>query len=833
MSILNLKQSIRNLRRNKIYSFINLTGLGIASAFILLVAVYVKHALSMDKFSANIESIYRIETIKNFVGKETDKTKGFFDWLTREANKQYQLVTPVILAEDLKTNFPEVKEVCRIKRMYEPFIKTGTGRFKEVGQNAAYVDRNFFKLFDLPLINAQQSSAFSGNNSAVISERAAKKYFGNENPIGKVLSIREESKQLFTISAIAKDFPPSSSMQFDVMIPVDGSSYYAGQREEGTNTSSHLTVLQLQPGTDIIAFKKKLATWGENYFSDWIESAKKYIGVDNASVGLSIRPFSECHFNASSPWFYFTDLKSLYQLIFLAFIAIAIACLNYVLLSLSRVAARSHEAGVRKTVGAKWKHIINMFLTETFVLVLISISAGFVLAVTVLPYFNDLTQVNITVPEILNWKFLGIALGIALMLTFIAGIYPALKMAGIRPLNVIRKFSTYKLNPSLSKVFITLQYTACIVLIIFSIVIARQIKYVNNKNLGFDKEQTLVLGNPYWGDNEKTSALRQQLDQYASTQPPITGFTGSTFRFAKGLTMNGHFIDGKKELISEMLVDYDYFEFNKIPLLKGRFFSRQFTGDTTSLGIPKEQLDSLSTQKKANLVVNETLYNNLGKPPLNELNKSLGAVIVGVCADYFYTGLQQKIGPLYHLCRPNRIGYLWFRVGANQDVASVINKLKTKFNDITNGEDFSYSFMDDDVKVVYESHERWLKIINAASWMAIFIACLGLFGLSAIVALNRTREIGIRKVLGANVSQLFYSLNKQTLIMVLLSIIIAVPVAVYVCNSWLENFAYRIEMSWSFFAIAAFIGFACALVAVSYHTLKAAIANPVKSLRTE
>ncbi|HLG38960.1 MAG TPA: FtsX-like permease family protein, partial [Chitinophagaceae bacterium] len=761
------------------------------------------------------------------------KSKGFFDWLAKDGEKKYQLVTPVILAEDLKINFPEVKEASRIKNMWEPVIKIGSERFKEDSKHAAYVDKNFFKLFDLPLITGQQSSAFSGNNSVVISETAAKKYFGNDDPIGKVLSISSEDKQFFTVSAVAKDFPSNSSMQFDVMIPVEGSNNYENQRKQGTNTSAYITVLQLQRGTDINAFQKKLGIWGETYFSDWTETAKKYLNINNPDVGLTIRSFSDSHFNSSSPWFYFTDLKSLYQLVLLAFIAIAIACLNYVLLSLSRVAARSHEAGVRKTVGAGWKHIINLFLTETFVMVLISISAGFVLAISVLPYFNNLTQVNISMAEILNWKFLSLALGIVILLTVIAGIYPALKMAGIRPLNVLRKFSTYKLNPSLSKVFITLQYTACIVLIIFSIVIARQIKFVNNKDLGFDKEQTLIVNNPYWGDKEKTVSLREQLREYAASQPSITNVTGATFRFAKGYNMNGHFIESKKEMIMEMTIDYDYFEFNKIPLMQGRSFSRQFAADTASLNISKELLDSLSTQKKANLVVNETLYNKLGKPALNEFNKPLGAVIVGVCKDYFYMGLQQKIGPAYHICRPDRIGYLWFKIVPNQDLASVVDKLKNKFTAVTNGEDFSYSFMDEDVKVLYESHIRWLKIINVASWMAIFIACLGLFGLSAVVAANRTKEIGIRKVLGANVSQLFFSLNRQTLIMVLLSITIAIPIAIYVSNGWLQDFAYRISLNWSFFVIAAIVGFMCALVAVSYHTVKAATSNPVKSLRTE
>jgi putative ABC transport system permease protein len=834
MNILNLKQSFRNLQRNKIYSFTNLASLGVASGFILLIAAYTRHALVMDKFSDKVQTIYRIEAAKSWNKPDTSKKKGFFDWLANTSNQQYQLVTPLILAEDLKQNFSEIKEVCRIQTTYEPVIKINNQRFKEDGKHVAFVDKNFFSFFDLRLINANQASAFSGNSSVVISERSAKKYFGSENPVGKVLSLGGEDNQLFTVSAIAKNFPLNSSMQFDILLPVEGRSGYEEKRAQGINTSSFLTLIQLQKGTNFAAFTKKLTVFGEQYFKPWLDLSKKYNpDVKDAKINLSVRSFSKAHFNASSPWFYFTDVKSLYQLIFLALIALGIACLNYVLLSLSRVAARSHEAGVRKAVGAGWKHIINMFLTETWVLVMLSMATGFVLAIIALPYFNELTGVSIAIIEILNWKFFSIAFGLTLVLTLVAGIYPSIKMAGISPLTVLSKFGTYKLNPALSKIFIALQYTACTVLIVLSIVIARQIDFVNNKDLGFDKDQTLIVRNPFWGNNEKTVSLGEQLHQYVALQPAIAGITGSTFRYGNGLNMNGHNINGQKEMIAEITVDYDYFELNKIPFVEGRAFSRQYSSDTTRLTIPKEQLDTLGSQKKTNLVVNETLYNMLGRPPLNELNKPLGGIIVGVCRDYFFEGLQQKIGPLYHICRPGHIGYFWFKIGSHQRIASVVGMVKSKFNSLTNGEDFTYSFMDDDVKVLYESHERWLKVISAASWMAIFIACLGLFGLSALVVVNRTKEIGIRKVLGASVLQLFYTLNKQSLVMVLLSIIIAVPIAIYISDSWLQNFAYRISLNWVFFAIAAMIGFVCALTAVSYHTLKMANTNPVKSLRTE
>lgn len=833
MRLLNVKQSFRNLGRNKVYSLVNGAGLGVSGAFILLVVVYISHALKMDKFSPALHSIYRVETSRLWSDPDTSK-KGFFDWLTKDAAVQKQLVTPLVLGEDLQKNFPEVRQFCRVQNDFEPVVLVGNKRFKEDGKHIAYVDKNFFSLFDLPLLTAKKEAAFPDNHSVVLSETAARKYFGNDSAVGKVISLRGGEQNLFTVSAIAKDFPYNSSMQFDVIFCLQGQTDYAERLQSGLNQSSFLTMLQLKEGTNVLLFERKLATFGEKYLQDWVETGRKYNPEEkDLKVNLAIRPFSESHFNSSSPWFYFTDAKSLYQLSLLALIALGIACLNYVLLSLSRVAVRSHEAGVRKTVGAGWKNIVSLFLTETAVMVLLSMLVGFVLAVIALPVFNKLTGVTITVAELINLQFISVAFLLTLVLTFVAGIYPAIQMAGIKPLNVLSKFGTYKVNPSLSKIFIALQYTACIVLIVFSIVIARQIVFMNNKDLGFDKAQTVVVLNPFWGDKEKTLSLRSRLQSFAASQPAFAGITGATFRYGTGSNRNGHTINGTKEMINDMTVDYDYFEFNKIPIVKGRSFSRSFLNDTSRMNIAKELLDSLNTQTRSNMVVNETLYNELGQPPLNEFNRPLGGYIVGVCKDYFTEGLQQKISPAYHRCRPGALGYFWLRIGKGQNLPDAMNKLKAQFSSATNGEDFTYHFMDDDVKALYESHERWLKIIGFASWMSILIACLGLFGLSAVVAVNRTKEIGIRKVLGATVTQLFYTLNKQSLTIVALSVLIAVPVAGYVSNNWLENFAYRIHLSWVFFAVGAFIGFACALLAVSYHTLKAAKSNPVKSLRSE
>ena len=829
-----VKQAFRNLKRNKIYTGINITGLGVSSAFIILVALYVRHAARMDKFSPQTKNIYRIEMTDLWSASVNKPQKGFLNNLLKNAAQKNQVVTPVILAGDLKKNFSEVKDATRFQMAWSPVIRVNNQSFKEDGKNVADIDENFFSFMGLPLIQGNNAKPFVNKNSAVISERVAKKYFGNTNPIGQTFSYNEANDQLFTISAVAKDFPLNSSLQFDIMMPLEGSPFYERQVQSGTNSMSHVTLIELAEGTNIESFQKRLNAFGIPYFKDFVKDIQTYSEqARGVGFNLSIRHYSAAHYNASTPWPYYTDLKSVLQLCLLALIALGIACLNYVLLSLSRVAARSQEAGIRKTMGAAWKQIVTLFLTETQVLVSLSLVTGFLIAVIALPFFNSLTGVTVITDELFQWDVFLVVLSLSILLSLFAGIYPALKMAGISPLNMLRKFSTYKLNPTLSKVFVTLQYTACIVLIVFAIVIAKQMSYIYNKDMGFDKDQVLFIENPFRMDMAKSISLREKMSNYIGSQPSFTNFTGVGHRFANGFNMNGHVIDGKREYIAEMRVDYNYFSFHKIPIIKGREFSPDFKIDTSRQDFPKEKLDSNSSRTMANIVVNETLYKMLGSPPLGEINRAMGSIIIGVCRDYYWMGATQKIGPAYHVCSPKWIGYFLAKIGKGQNIATVLDNLQVEWNKDTNNEPFSYRFLDEDVMKLYESLGRWMRIINSASWLAIFIACLGLFGLSAVTAVNRTKEIGIRKVLGAGIAQLFYSLNKGTFLMVLLSIVIAIPVAVYISMDWLQSFVYRIDLHWSIFIAAAIIGLLCAIIAVSFHTIKVSRANPVKSLRTE
>lgn len=833
MNIIDLRQSFRNLRRNKVYSAINVAGMSISIAFMLLVAMYVQHAWQMDTFSSNTGQLYRVELTDLWGDATGQKKPGFWERLTGP-NEKRQITTPVSLALDLKKDFGEVQDVLRLGYFWNPVLRTHHQVFKEDGKSIAQVDRNFFDVLGLPLVAGNPANAFPDKYSAVISERAARKYYGNANPIGQTITISEIGPEVFTVAAVAKNFPANSSLQFDVLTLLEADPGYARKLSSGNNNMSYITLLQLKQGTDLANFGQRLDAYAKSYFGDFVESMKTYSEkAKEVPFHVSLRPFAKAHMNISSPWPYYTDVKSMYQLILLACIAMGIAIVNYVLLSLTRVSARTQEAGVRKTLGAGWYQVVRLFLAETQWLVFVSMIAGVVLAVLALPFFNSLTNTAIQVSELLQWQLILFMVGFAVLLTVLSGIYPALQMAGIGPLFMLRKYSTYKINPRLSKVFITLQYTSCMVLIVFAIVVGKQMQYVYEKDLGFDTEQLLLVENPYAFNHEaKSLSLRNQIRTYAAQQTSFTGATGAGTRYGRS-NLNGHMIDGKREYIREYRVDFDFFEVNRIGLVKGRFFSANFPTDTIRQEIPAAMLDSASSSTHRNMVVNETLYKMLGQPPLGAINRALGGVIVGVCANYMYDPLFVESGPMYHICTPDNNSYFWLRIGRQENVATVVDKLKLAWPTMAVNEPFSYSFMQDDIKAMYESQNRWMTIIRFASQMAIFIACLGLFGLSGVTALNRTKEIGVRKVLGAEIWEIFYLLNKGTLAILLLSTAIAVPLALYLCHDWLQGFVHRIGLHWSIFAISGCIGFFCALAAVSFHTWRAATANPVTSLRTE
>ncbi|MFB9844328.1 ABC transporter permease [Mucilaginibacter ginsenosidivorans] len=829
---INFKLAFRNMFRNKLYTTINIIGLGVASAFCILVYLYVKNERSFDRFHHDQAQLFRLEESDLFASLQHEQPKkSFFSFMMKDAEQKNMVVTPPILAEDLKRNFPEVESAIRLGGLGDEIVRAGNQSFKEK-DNVTYADADFFKVFNFPLISGNPATVLSEQNKVVISERLAKKYFGNENAVGKVISFPNDNNMLFTVGGVSENFPANSSLQYDMVIPIQADPDYKERLKNGTNSFSHPLILKLKAGTDVAKFNAKLNVFAKTYFKSVVESMQKNNPNKVEDMHLYLRPFADAHYNQSGPWGHYTDLKNIYQLTCLTFVILFIACLNYILLTLTSTMSRSQDVGVRKTIGAGRLQIILQYYAETQLLAFISVLVGLVIASACLPFFSSITGSQL---QLAYFSFGQIALllfVLAVSLGLIAGIYPALAMSGLKPLNIMRSFSAYKLNPVLSKGLVVVQFTICVILIISSLVINKQMHFINKTDMGFDKDQVVVLGSPYsWSDKEKLNVLEQRMYNYAATQPAIQDITSASFVFA-GYNSNGYIINGQKTMLQELNVDFNYFSFMKIPIVKGRAFSRAIPSDSAKIVLPPNPDLKGSTARHA-VVVNETLYGMLGKPELGVLNNQMGGIIIGVCKDYHVDDLTKKIQPAYHTVNKNIAGQIWIKISAGKNIAQTLQDIKTYWDKVTDNSPFEYTFMDQEVAKSYDAYMRWMATITTSCILAIILACLGLFGLSGITTINRTKEIGIRKVLGASISNLFLLLNKGTIMLAIGSFIIAVPIALYLVYQWLDNFVYRIKPDWLLFSIAGAIAMLTAILAVSYHTIRAALANPVKSLRSE
>src|SRR4030095_6771352 len=574
----------RNLLNKKVYSGINLLGLSIAAAFCMLVFMYMQQERSFDRFHKNSNRLYRLEASNLFAFGNKDKPKkGFFSFLMDKDNDvRNMLVHPYVLAGDIQNAFPEVETVVRSQGAGNKVAWYKNESFKMADGKVTYVEKNFFSVFDFSLIQGNASTVLNDKYNIVINQRTAKRLFGNDNAIGKTISFAKADTILYTVTGVAKDFPTNSSYDYDILMPLEAHpSHLENMADRSKNRFNYTTILLLKKNIDVQAFEKKLIAFSKDYYADvvneWQKNDKENKLVD---FHLSLRPFVNAHYNTAYPWGHYSNLENLYQLAALALIILLIACVNYVLLTLTNTVSRSQEVGIRKTLGAARKNIVLQFLTETQILVFLSVVAGIIICISALPYFNSLTGSAIDISKFPLSNFLIGAVCLFIILGFTAGFYPSLVMSGMKPLNMLRKFSSVKINPVLSKALVVVQYAACVLLIISSLVIARQMNYMNKMNLGFDKEQVMLVENPYEWDDPDRVALIPRIYQYAASEPAIENVTSSGSKFGWGFNMNGHIIDGKREMIFQVPVDFNYFEFLKIKLIKGRYFSRDMATDS-------------------------------------------------------------------------------------------------------------------------------------------------------------------------------------------------------------------------------------------------------------
>ena len=816
-----LKTAWRNLLRNRTLSLINLVGLSISVAFCALLFFHMRYEQSFDRFHQKKDRLFRVET-SNISDDDPNQKPGksIFAALTRDADAEHMLELPAVVGPDMKRQFPEVNSFTRIKEndshMGQLLVRADKQVYKQ--EHSLFVDENFFNNLSFPLLKGNANSVLASPNGVVLSASTAKKFFGTQDPIGKTIEIVGDSNRLMTISGIAADAPANSSIQFGMVMPVTADPAFAEDIREQFNHMDYELLVELKAGADKAAFAGKVNGWMKGYFLNQIAKDWQMKPAVVNAFGWFLRPLADGHYNVSHPWGHYTDVKSLYQLACIVVVILLLASLNYVLITVSNAVSRSQEIGVRKVMGAGRGNVILQFWVETQLIVAFAVLVGMGLALLGVPLLNKVIGSGVTYGSISWGEVLVAGLALAIGLGVLAGYYPAMLISRLKPVSILKSFSAFRVRPRFSRVLVVVQFTCCVVLMMAAFVINRQMNYVNHKDLGFDKDEVLMIRNPAF-EPAFTKRVKEGLYAFARTQPSILYHSAMNGGLSGEYNINGFKLNGQQQWMRELTVDFDYFEMLGVQLAEGRFFSRKYALDTSDKVRP--------------MVVNEAMVKLLGKDfRLGVYDEALRGTIVGVVKDYHIESLSQKIQPTVHVLVNRFTGTFLFKVRAGQ-MPATIAALGSVWKGVSNNYPFEYTFLDESIAQMYEADMRWRKAVQAACGFAILIACMGLFGLAAIVAANRTREVGIRKVLGASVSELAALLSKGFLGMVGLSFLLAAPLSWWLMNRWLEDFAYRIQISWWMFGVVGLTAVVVALVTVGFQVLKVARANPVEALRSE
>jgi putative ABC transport system permease protein len=800
----------RNLIKHKAFTAINIIGLAIGIATCLIIMLFVQDELSFDKFNKKADQIVRVV----FRG-------------TMNGEKMKESSVMAIVAPTLRHDYPEVIDATRILQIGSPKVTIGDKTFKD--QSFAFVDSNFFQVFTLPLTEGDAKTALIEPNTVVITRTLSQKYFGNTDPIGKVLNFKDLN-QVFKITGVIEEVPANSHFHFDIFASM-------ASNQEAKNTTwlsgSFFTYLVLQKGYDYRKLDAKMPELTKNYMAPQLEKAfgvtwKDFTKKGN-EIGLYLQPLTDIHLksdfsNSIEPG---GDIRYVYIFGVIAVFMLLLACINFMNLSTAGASKRAKEVGIRKVLGTIRYELIGQFLIESALLTALSLVVALILVKSFLPVFNNLSGKNLHLNMVQNpLAILGLFL-FWLFVSFLAGSYPAFYLSSFKPISVLKnKFTSKGKNISFRSGLVIFQFVISVSLIVGTTVVYQQLSFIQNVKLGYDKEQLLVLRNSYLlGDNEHV--LKMQL----ARDPRVMSVTRSGFLPA-GPTYNAlttAFPDENRNKNGRVRI-YDIDE-NYIPTMgmkmeEGRNFSKDYPSDS-STEFPK-------------IIINETLANVFGwgkkavGHTVNLFTDQAGGKksfsVIGVVQDFHFLSLHEPINPLIMVLQ-NSSGLI-VKI-KTKDVQGLLATIKSKWDSFKPDEPFTYAFIDDLYNQTYIKEQKTGTILSIFAGLTIFIACLGLFGLATFTAEQRNKEISVRKVLGASIPDLVALVSKEFIVLVIIAITIATPIAWWAMTAWLRDFAYRINMNAWVFVFAGMSAIAIALFTVSFQAIRAAVANPIKSLRAE
>ena len=805
-----LKTAYRSLSKNRFYSLINITGLAVGIASCLLIVLFVIDELSYDKFHEKSDRIYRIESDVMFGGNHFEMP-----------------VTPAPMAQTMMADYQEVEITGRFRRIGSHLFKKEINNIKE--DDVSFADNNIFEIFTIPFIYGDKATALEKPNTMVISKTVAEKHFGNENPVGQQMTM--DNEDLYEITGVYEDLPVNSHFHLDVMLSMEGN-------EDAKNTiwvsNNYFTYFVLREDANPEEFQGKMAEMVNTYVFPQVKQLLNIKAEDFLASGqwvrFNIRPLTDIHLY-SNLGFEFEppgDIKYVYIFSAIAAIILLIALINFMNLSTARSANRAKEVGVRKVLGSYQSHLIKQFLTESILLSILGMAIGLVLAVLALPYFNSLANKSLSIPFSSPVFIMGI-IGGSLIIGVLAGIYPAFYLSAFRPAAVLKgKLNLGVKSGWLRSSLVVIQFTASIILIVGTLVIYRQLNFIQNKKLGFNKEQVILVEDVYALDDNIEVFKNQILQNSNVLSATITSFLPvSSSRSDSGFWPEGEQPDELNSVsMQTWSVDHEYIPTMGMEIKEGRNFSMDFPSDSTGIIINERAAQLFGYENP----IGKKVYTFDDFGPDNNPSM-ISYEIVGVVKNFNFESLHENIGAL-----SMRIGhsrrFACFRTNTG-NISSVLADIEARWKELGPGQPFQYSFLDDRFNRMYSQESRIGKIAFTFAGLAIFVASLGLFGLAAFTAEQRTKEIGVRKVMGASVASIVILLSKEFGKLILIALVFAIPVSWYFMNGWLQDFHFRVNLGPGVFIIAGAITLLIAWVTMSWQSIKVAIANPVDSLRNE
>ncbi len=798
-----LKIAWRNIRKNKLFSLINILGLSIGIATCFIIMLYVQDEMCYDKFNVNADNIVRVVFHANINGGEINES-----------------VTMPPVAQTMKKDFPEVRDATRLLNMGASKVTYKEKTFKD--DLFAFVDPNFFSIFTLPMIEGDAKTALLQPHTIVITKNEAEKYFGKEDALGKTLGFNNNT-EFYKVTGVIQNMPANSHFHFDMFGSMTG--WQAAKSDSWMDGGYH-TYLLLQPGADIAKMERRFPDMVAKYMGPQIQQqmglSLQQFRTKGNSLGFGLQPLTDIHLHSTTNNEFEPGGNATYVYIFggVAIFMLLIACINFINLSTAGAAKRAKEVGIRKVAGSGRLQLIKQFLSESVMITMVALLVAFAIVQLALPAFNSISDkhLHFDTKPIIAFVAMGLLVGV------LAGMYPAFYLSSFKPIAVLKgKLTSNNRSFGLRSGLVVFQFFVSVGLIIGTIVVYQQMKFIQNKDLGYDKEQLITIPNSYvLGTNEQS--FKQQMLQ----DPRIVNATMSWYKPAGPSNYNNAlaYPQGNYHLIVNGVdyhVDENYIPTFGMQMATGRNFSKDFTTDSSAILLNETAARALGWNNTT--AIGKTLIRQN-----SDRGNNFAYHVIGVVKNFNFKSLHEVVSPLFMTLKPE--GGLIFKV-KTKDVAGLLSSMKKRWDSYNTNEPFTYNFIDDLFDKTYAVEQKTSSILNLFSILTIFVACLGLFGLATYTAEQRTKEIGIRKVLGASVSQVTGMLSKEFVKLVFIASLIAFPAAWWAMNKWLQSFAYRIHISGWVFVFAGIITLVIALITVSFQAIKAAIANPVKSLRTE